>query len=227
MDEYVDNAGFTHFPKRKLPKKELTLENLINYPEYFWGRMINSKITVKIVAIICACLFLLGGLIGFGSTKSVYTKKIEAQEQAYAEAERLASQQAEKEATEGQRITMARALTENLARVLQGVDRYDLSKAQKLGYLQIVKNRSNPEIQYDVMRGTDTMEQVLSVPQQFEGFTYNEGYYTKENYAIAEEFLNGEQNYLNSDRYFWAKISNGTFVAMDSFDGSGSNQKVS
>lgn len=137
------------------------------------------------------------------------------------------AQTQEKEATEGQRITMQRALTENLARVLQGVDRYDLTKPQKLAYLQILRNRANPEIQYDVMRGTNSLEQVMQVPKQFEGFTYNEGYYSRENYKIAEEFLASETNYLNSEKYFWARIGTGSFVAMDSFDGSGSTQKVS
>ena len=80
----------------------------------------------------------------------------------------------EKEATAGQLWSQQNQLTENLARVLQGVDRYDLSRTAKLAYLEVIRNRSNPDIQYDVMKGTDTLEAVLQVPGQFEGFRYGE-----------------------------------------------------
>ena len=228
MDEYVDAAGFTHFPKneRRSKNKPLTLENVINYPGYFWNKLINYNVTLKIVAIVFAVALLLGGLCGYSISHSAYVKEIAARDAAEAEAAMIAAQQAEKEATEGQRITMQRALTENLARVLQGVEKYELSKDAKLAYLQIIANRANPEVQYDVMRGTNTMEQVLQVPGQFQGFTYGSGYYTKENYQIAEEFLNGEQNYLNDNIYFWARISNGEVLAMSTYDGSKTNQAV-
>lgn len=228
MDEYIDAAGFTHFPKneKRSKKKALTFENIINYPGYFWNKLINYNITLKIVAIALAAAMILGGLCGYSISHNAYVKQIEARDAAEAEAAMIAAQQAEKEATEGQRITMQRALTENLARVLQGVEKYELSKNAKLAYLQIIANRANPEVQYDVMRGTNTMEQVLQVPGQFQGFTYGSGYYTKENYQIAEEFLNGDQNYLNDNIYFWARISKGEVLAMSTYDGSKTNQAV-
>lgn len=174
--------------------------------------------------LVCFGIGLLAGLLIMSAHTDKAVNKVTAQYEA-----EIAEIQAveEKEATAGQLWSQKNQLTENLARVLQGVDRYDLSKTAKLAYLQVLQNRANPNIQYDVMRGTDTLEAVLQVPGQFEGFRYGEGYYTKTNFEIAQEFLNGEQNYLNSDRYFWAKITNGSVVAMDSFDGSGSNQKVS
>ena len=228
MDEYIDAAGFTNFPKneKRFKKKALTLENVINYPGYFWDKLINYNVTLKVVAIVFSVALFLGGLCGYSISHNAYVKQIEARDAAEAEAAMLAAQQAEKEATEGQRITMQRALTENLARVLQGVEKYELSKNAKLAYLQIIANRANPEVQYDVMRGTNTMEQVLQVPGQFQGFTYGSGYYTKENYQIAEEFLNGDQNYLNDNIYFWARISKGEVLAMSTYDGSKTNQAV-
>ena len=143
MDEYIDAAGFTHFPKneKRSKKKALTLENVINYPGYFWNKLINYSITLKIVAIAIAASLILGGLCGYSISHNAYVKQIEARDAAEAEAAMLAAQQAEKEATEGQRITMQRALTENLARVLQGVEKYELSKNAKLAYLQIIANR--------------------------------------------------------------------------------------
>ena len=228
MDEYIDVAGFTHFPKneRRSKNKALTFENVINYPGYFWNKLINYNVALKIVAIVFVVTLLLGGLSGYSIAHKAYVNEIAARDAAEAEAAMIAAQQAEKEATEGQRITMQRALTENLARVLQGVEKYELSKNAKLAYLQIVANRANPEIQYDVMRGTNTMEQVLQVPGQLQGFTYGSGYYTKENYQIAEEFLNGDQNYLNDNIYFWARISKGEVLAMSTYDGSKTNQAV-
>ena len=159
-------------------------------------------------------------------TNSRHAREIEEVRAEYEARIEAIAQTQEKEATEGQRITMQRALTENLARVLQGVDRYDLTKPQKLAYLQILRNRANPEIQYDVMRGTNDLDSVLQIPKQFETFEYGTGYYSKDNYKIAEEFLASDTDYLNSDRYFWCRIGYGSFVAMDSFDGNGSNQKV-
>ena len=174
--------------------------------------------------LICFGIGLLAGLLIMSAHTDKAVNKVSAQYEA-----QIAEMQAveEKEATAGQLWSQKNQLTENLARVLQGVDRYDLSKTAKLAYLEVIRNRSNPDIQYDVMRGTDTLEDVLQVPGQFEGFRYGEGYYTKTNFEIAQEFLDSNSSYLNSDRYFWAKISNGSVVAMDSFDGSGSNQKVS
>lgn len=174
--------------------------------------------------LVCFGLGLLAGLLIMSTHTDKMVNKVSAQYEA-----QIAEMQAveEKEATAGQIWSEQNLLKENLARVLQGVDRYDLSRTAKLAYLEVLRNRSNPDIQYDVMRGTDTLDAVLQVPQQFEGFVYGEGYYTKTNFEIAEEFLNSNSSYLNSDRYFWAKVTDGAVVAMDSFDGSGSNQKVS
>lgn len=228
MDEYIDVAGFTHFPKneRRSKNKALTLENVINYPGYFWNKLINYNIALKIVAIVCASFLLLGIIFGYSISHSAYVKELEARDAAEVEAAILAAKEEEEKATEGQRITMQRALTENLARVLQGVDKYNLSDNAKLAYLQILSNRANPDIQYDVMKGTNTLDEVLHVPGQFEGFTYGEGYYSKDNYAIAEAFINSTQNYLNSDRYYWAEIHNGYLIAKADFNGSGDQQRV-
>ena len=174
--------------------------------------------------LVCFGLGLLVGLLIMSMHTDKAINKVSAQYE-----EQIAENQAieEKEATAGQIWSANKQLTENLARVLQGVDRYDLSKVQKMAYLEVLRNRANPEIQYDVMRGTDDLDSVLQKPSQFEGFTYGSGYFSNENLQIAEEWLNSESNYLNSNRYFWARIGQNSFVAMDSFDGSGSNQKVS
>lgn len=174
--------------------------------------------------LVCFTIGLLVGILIMSTHTDKAVNRISAQYEA-----QIAEMQAveEKEATAGQIWSEQNLLKENLARVLQGVDRYDLSKTAKLAYLEVLRNRSNPDIQYDVMKGTDTLDAVLQVPGQFEGFVYGEGYYTKTNFEIAEEFLNSNSSYLNSDRYFWAKVTDGSVVAMDSFDGSGSNQKVS
>lgn len=156
--------------------------------------------------LVCFTIGLLVGILIMSTHTDKMVNKVSAQYEA-----QIAEMQAveEKEATAGQIWSEQNLLKENLARVLQGVDRYDLSKTAKLAYLEVLRNRSNPDIQYDVMKGTDTLDAVLQVPQQFEGF------------------LNSNSSYLNSDRYFWAKVTDGAVVAMDSFDGSGSNQKVS
>ncbi len=188
-------------------------EFIVKWAKWYWKRYARETLC-----------FLCGFLLAIIVLRSGQTKQIAAMEQRLIEAQQTA--ETEKEPTPGQLWSQQNQLTENLARVLQGVDRYDLSKAQKLAYLQVLNNRANPNIQYDIMKGTDDLDSVLQVPQQFEGFRYGEGYYTKSNFEIAEEFLAGDMNYLNSDRYFWARISDGTFVAMDAYDGSGSNQKV-
>ncbi len=188
-------------------------EFIVKWARWYWKRYARETLC-----------FLCGFLLAIIVLRSGQTKQIAAMEQRLIEAQQTA--ETAKEPTPGQLWSQQNQLTENLARVLQGVDRYDLSRTAKLAYLEVIRNRSNPDIQYDVMRGTDTLEEVLQVPGQFEGFRYGEGYYTKTNFEIAQEFLNSNSSYLNSDRYFWAKISNGSVVAMDSFDGSGSNQKV-
>ena len=140
---------------------------------------------------------------------------------AITEAEAITIQEPEREPTEGQKTTLYR----NVARALFGIKQYNLSPDAKRAYIQVMLNRANPEIQYDVMAGTDDLASVLAVPNQWQGYN-PEGNYTEEDFRIVKEFLeSGSGNVLNSDRYFWAEVRQGYIICKTDISGSGKNYK--
>ncbi len=137
------------------------------------------------------------------------------------EAETITIQEPERVPTEGQKTTLYR----NVARALFGIRDYHLSPDAKRAYIQVMLNRANPEIQYDVMAGTDDLASVLAVPNQWQGYN-PEGNYTEEDFQIVKEFLeSGSGNVLNSDRYFWAEVRQGYIICKTDISGSGKNYK--
>lgn len=124
-------------------------------------------------------------------------------------------------ATEAQKTTLYR----NVARALFGIRDYHLSPDAKRAYIQVMLNRANPEIQYDVMKGTDDLASVLAVPKQWQGYN-PEGNYTEEDFQLVKEFLeSGSGNVLNNDRYFWVEVRQGYIICKTDISGSGKNYK--
>lgn len=122
-------------------------------------------------------------------------------------------------ATEGQKISLYR----NVARALYGIRQYNLSPDAKRAYIQVMLNRANPEIQYDVMKGTDDLASVLAVPKQWQGYN-PEGNYTEEDFQLVKEFLeSGSGNILNNDRYFWVEVRQGYIICKTDISGGGKN----
>ena len=136
-------------------------------------------------------------------------------------AETVTVQETQPTATEGQKTTLYR----NVARALYGIRQYNLSPDAKRAYIQVMLNRANPEIQYDVMKGTDDLASVLAVPKQWQGYN-PEGNYTEEDFQLVKEFLeSGSGNVLNNDRYFWVEVRQGYIICKTDISGSGKNYK--
>lgn len=136
-------------------------------------------------------------------------------------AETVTVQETQRTATEGQKTTLYR----NVARALYGIRQYNLSPDAKRAYIQVMLNRANPEIQYDVMKGTDDLASVLAVPKQWQGYN-PEGNYTEEDFQLVKEFLeSGSGNVLNNDRYFWVEVRQGYIICKTDISGSGKNYK--
>lgn len=136
-------------------------------------------------------------------------------------AETVTVQETQRTATEGQKTTLYR----NVARALYGIRQYNLSPDAKRAYIQVMLNRANPEIQYDVMKGTDDLASVLAVPKQWQGYN-PEGNYTEEDFQLVKEFLeSGSGNVLNNDRYFWVEVRQGYIICKTDINGSGKNYK--
>ena len=130
-------------------------------------------------------------------------------------------QETQRTATEGQKISLYR----DVARALFGIRDYHLSPDAKRAYIQVMLNRANPEIQYDVMKGTDDLASVLAVPKQWQGYN-PEGNYTEEDFQLVKEFLeSGSGNVLNNDRYFWVEVRQGYIICKTDISGSGKNYK--
>ena len=138
-----------------------------------------------------------------------------------AAAETVMVQETQRTATEGQKTTLYR----NVARALYGIRQYNLSPDAKRAYIQVMLNRANPEIQYDVMKGTDDLASVLAVPKQWQGYN-PEGNYTEADFQLVKEFLeSGSGNVLNNDRYFWVEVRQGYIICKTDISGSGKNYK--
>lgn len=161
--------------------------------------------------------FLCGFLLAIIVLRSGQTKQMTET----AVVETVTVQETQRTATEGQKTTLYR----NVARALYGIRQYNLSPDAKRAYIQVMLNRANPEIQYDVMKGTDDLASVLAVPKQWQGYN-PEGNYTEEDFQLVKEFLeSGSGNVLNNDRYFWVEVRQGYIICKTDISGSGKNYK--
>jgi hypothetical protein len=112
-----------------------------------------------------------------------------------------------------------------VARALYGIRDYHLSPDAKRAYIQIMLNRANPNVQYDVMAGTDDLASVLAKPNQWQGYR-SDGNYTEADFQLVKEFLeSGNGNFLNSDKYFWVEVRQGYIICKTDINGSGKNYK--
>ena len=156
--------------------------------------------------------FLCGFLLALIVLRAGQTKQIEAME------ERLAAAQVvevEKEPTDGQKISLYR----DVARALYGIRDYGLSSDAKKAYIQVMLNRADSSVQYDVMRGTDDLQSVLAVPNQWQGYR-PDGNYTEADFQLVKEFLeSGQGNILNSDKYFWCEVKQGYIICKADING--------
>ena len=203
--------------------KAITFENLINYPQRTL-KAIGNRILDFIVAfglsylsqIICLVVgLLLGVLMMHGRMVKTVAAVHEEYEQQQIVATMNAEAEAEKQATEGQKISLYR----NVARALYGIRDYGLSNDGKRAYIQIMLNRANPDIQYDVMAGTDDLASVLAKPNQWQGYR-SDGNYTEADFQLVKEFLeSGSGNVLNSDKYFWCEVKQGYIICKADING--------
>ena len=154
--------------------------------------------------------FLCGFLLAIIVLRAVPAKQIT--ETAVAE---TVTVQETRTATEGQKISLYR----NVARALYGIKDYGLSNDGKRAYIQIMLNRANPNVQYDVMAGTDDLASVLAKPNQWQGYRAD-GNYTEADFQLVKEFLeSGQGNFLNSDKYYWCEIKPGYIICKADING--------
>ena len=193
-----------------------------------WSQNIALKVwgAIKTVAVwvwsryarelVCFGIGLLAGLLIMSAHTDKMVDKTSAEYEAQiAEMTAVKEQTEAEKATEGQKISLYR----NVARALYGVHEKKLSDDAKKAYIQIMLNRANPEIQYDVMKGTDDLASVLAVPKQWEGYN-PEGNYTEEDFQLVKEFLeSGQGNILNSDKYYWCEIKPGYIICKADING--------
>lgn len=165
----------------------------------------ESQILCFIVGVLCGLLFLRGG------QHRAEVKAAEVPQVAITEVEA----DAEKQPTNGQKISLYR----DVARALYGVRDCNLSADAKRAYIQIMLNRADPNVQYDVMRGTDDLASVLAVPNQWQGYR-QDGNYTEADYQLVKEFLeSGQGNFLNSDKYYWCEVKQGYVICKADING--------
>lgn len=181
-------------------------DGIVRAAKWYWKRYARETLC-----------FLCGFLLAIIVLRSGQTKQMTET----AVAETVTVQETQRTATEGQKTTLYR----NVARALYGIRQYNLSPDAKRAYIQVMLNRANPEIQYDVMKGTDDLASVLAVPKQWQGYN-PEGNYTEEDFKLVKEFLeSGSGNVLNNDRYFWVEVRQGYIICKTDINGSGKNYK--
>ena len=181
-------------------------DGIVRAAKWYWKRYARETLC-----------FLCGFLLAIIVLRSVPAK----QETDTIMTEPVTVQEPQRTATEGQKTTLYR----NVAGDLYGIRQYNLSPDAKRAYIQVMLNRANPEIQYDVMKGTDDLASVLAVPKQWQGYN-PEGNYTEEDFQLVKEFLeSGSGNVLNNDRYFWVEVRQGYIICKTDISGSGKNYK--
>ena len=181
-------------------------DGIVRAAKWYWKRYARETLC-----------FLCGFLLAIIVLRSGQTRQMTET----AVAETVTVQETQRTATEGQKTTLYR----NVARALYGIRQYNLSPDAKRAYIQVMLNRANPEIQYDVMKGTDDLASVLAVPKQWQGYN-PEGNYTEEDFQLVKEFLeSGSGNVLNNDKYFWVEVRQGYIICKTDISGSGKNYK--
>ena len=181
-------------------------DGIVRAAKWYWKRYARETLC-----------FLCGFLLAIIVLRSAPAK----QETDTVGSETITVQEPQRTATEGQKTTLYR----NVARALYGIRQYNLSPDAKRAYIQVMLNRANPEIQYDVMKGTDDLASVLAVPKQWQGYN-PEGNYTEEDFQLVKEFLeSGSGNVLNNDKYFWVEVRQGYIICKTDISGSGKNYK--
>ena len=166
--------------------------------------------------LVCFGIGLLAGLLIMSAHTDKMVDKTSAEYEAQI-AEIVAIQESNeiKKATEGQKISLYR----DVARALYGIKDYGLSNDGKRAYIQIMLNRANPNVQYDVMAGTDDLASVLAKPNQWQGYR-SDGNYTEADFQLVKEFLeSGQGNILNSDKYYWCEIKQGYIICKADING--------
>lgn len=166
--------------------------------------------------LVCFAIGLLAGLLIMSAHTDKAVNKVTAQYEAQiAEMTAVKEQTEMDKATEGQKISLYR----NVARALYGVHEKKLSDDAKKAYIQIMLNRADPNVQYDIMKGTDDLASVLAVPGQWEGYR-PDGNYTEADFQLVKEFLeSGNGNFLNSDKYYWCEIKPGYIICKADING--------
>ena len=166
--------------------------------------------------LVCFGIGLLVGLLIMSAHTDKAVNKVSAQYEAQiAEMTAVKEQTEADKATEGQKISLYR----NVARALYGIKDYGLSNDGKRAYIQIMLNRANPNVQYDVMAGTDDLASVLAKPNQWQGYRAD-GNYTEADYQLVKEFLeSGQGNILNSDKYYWCEVKQGYIICKADING--------
>ena len=166
--------------------------------------------------LVCFGIGLLAGLLIMSAHTDKAIDKVSAQYEAeIAEITAVKEQTEAEKATEGQKISLYR----DVARALYGIKDYGLSNDGKRAYIQIMLNRANPNVQYDVMAGTDDLASVLAKPNQWQGYR-QDGNYTEADFQLVKEFLeSGQGNILNSDKYYWCEIKQGYIICKADING--------
>ena len=166
--------------------------------------------------LVCFGIGLLAGLLIMSAHTDKAVNKVSAQYEAQiAEMQAVEAQSEMDKATEGQKISLYR----NVARALYGIKDYGLSNDGKRAYIQIMLNRANPNVQYDVMAGTDDLASVLAKPNQWQGYR-SDGNYTEADFQLVKEFLeSGQGNILNSDKYYWCEVKPGYIICKADING--------
>lgn len=166
--------------------------------------------------LVCFGIGLLMGLLVMSAHTDKAVNKVTAQyETQIAEIQAAEVQSEMDKATEGQKISLYR----NVARALYGIKDYGLSNDAKRAYIQVMLNRANPNVQYDVMAGTDDLASVLAKPNQWQGYRAD-GNYTEADYQLVKEFLeSGQGNILNSDKYYWCEVKQGYIICKADING--------
>lgn len=197
-----------------------------DFKEWFQATTLKAWELIKAAAVwvwsryarelVCFGIGLLAGLLIMSAHTDKMVDKTSAEYEAQI-AEIVAIQESNeiKKATEGQKISLYR----DVARALYGIKDYSLSNDGKRAYIQIMLNRANPNVQYDVMAGTDDLASVLAKPNQWQGYR-QDGNYTEADFQLVKEFLeSGNGNFLNSDKYYWCEIKPGYIICKADING--------
>lgn len=187
-------------------------DGIVRAAKWYWKRYARETLC-----------FLCGFLLAIIVLRSGQTKQIAAMEQRLIEAQQTA--ETAKEPTPGQLWSAEQEGYRDICRVLAGVKQYDLSDEAKKAICDVIVNRVNAD--YDVFSNDNTISEVCQHEGQFEGFK-KDGSFSQADFKLISEYMQSNAGkVLNSDKYFWIETHHGYIIAKDSFNGNGSQQKVS